>query len=155
MTTRRPGNPHYTPQTSDKGTLLYRVQTAKSMAPSSTSKYDITDIGVPMFPSGYARLDAVDLKDIKIPFYSKKNFFWIVNKLKYKGFRGDLNDLNKGAVLGRQVTEAAWLRVLIRSYKKWDPKELSKKFPGTEMKEKKRMLQEALFEVSCSIYMLV
>ena len=106
-----------------------------------------------MFPSGFARLQAVALKGVKIPFYKGgKDFFWITNKLQYNGFVGDLNAVNPGVVLGRQVTEAAWLKVLLRVYKKWDPRELSKKFPGEEMKEKKRMLARALDQASYMIH---
>jgi hypothetical protein len=118
------------------------------MASVSTPKYNLKDLGMPMYPSGFNRLMAVDLEGVKLRYYSKKDFFWVVNKLKYN----DLNALNKDVVLGRQVTEAAWLKVLLRTYTKWDPKELSKKFPGEEMKEKKRMLREALFEVSSCLY---
>ncbi|KAH7346734.1 hypothetical protein BKA65DRAFT_551631 [Rhexocercosporidium sp. MPI-PUGE-AT-0058] len=102
------------------------------------------DIGVPMFPSEFARLQKVDLSNFKIPQYKKTNFYDLVNITGYIGFRHDINNKNPGIVLGRQVTESAWLYVLLKKFNEWDLLRLQRENPGKELRVQQTTLQAAL-----------
>lgn len=122
-----------------------------SASASTAAAVDITDIGVPMPPSQFAMFTSVDLTGIKHPKYGKKkNFNDLKNQIRYKGFRHDLNSSNKGVVvLGRKVTEAAWIQVLLKYYKYWRIETLTKKYgAGNEMRHKKMMLVDAVMQVN-------
>ena len=106
------------------------------------------DLGSPMHPIGFKRLRDVKIRHIKRPRYTKKDFVYLINVVGYDGFRADLNNANPGVVLGRQVTEAAYLSILIGRYVAYDAAQLSEKFPGGEMEEKQHMLFMALVQVS-------
>ncbi|KAK0107838.1 hypothetical protein ONS96_003627 [Cadophora gregata f. sp. sojae] len=80
------------------------------------------NIGCQMPEIGCRRLRAVDLR----------------------GFRKQLNKLSEPKVLGRRVTEAAFLKVLLRKCAAWDASELSRKHPGGEMLHKNKLLRDAV-----------
>ena len=110
---------------------------------------EFKEIGLPMYPSGFHRLKRTDITAVRIPAYSK-DFFWVMNVLRYIGFCQNLINANKeGPLIDRRLAEAAWLHILLVKYQDWDPNELTARYGlGNELKEKKRRLQHALEQVS-------
>ncbi|KAK0103643.1 hypothetical protein ONS95_005655 [Cadophora gregata] len=72
------------------------------------------------------------------------DFHHVANVVRYSGFRKQLNKLSEPKVLGRRVTEAAFLKVLLRKCAAWDASELSRKHPGGEMLHKNKLLRDAV-----------
>jgi len=85
-----------------------------------SSLVNFNDIGVVCFPSEWNRLNAVKTSHLKVPKY-QGDIWHIVKVLGYIAFRRDMDDLNPGIVISRPEMEAAWLRLLLKKYKNYNP----------------------------------
>ncbi|XMA17162.1 hypothetical protein WAI453_009953 [Rhynchosporium graminicola] len=136
--------------------MFFQMTTIRSIEVSSATWNTYTakvlnngDFGHPIHAIGFQRLRAVNILNIKKPQYrGNRNFVYLADIVGYSGFRADLNNTNRPLVLDRQTTEAAWLSVLIGKYVKYDAAQLSARYPGKEMIQKKRMLFMALVQRS-------
>ncbi|CZT45938.1 uncharacterized protein RSE6_06298 [Rhynchosporium secalis] len=136
--------------------MFFQMTTIRSIEVSSATWNTYTakvlnngDFGHPIHAIGFQRLRAVNILKIKKPQYrGNRDFVYLADIVGYSGFRADLNNTNRPLVLDRQTTEAAWLSVLIGKYVKYDAAQLSARYPGKEMIQKKRMLFMALVQRS-------
>lgn len=123
---------------------------------TSDIAFDASDIGCPLPVSTLRRLQDFNFSGIFLPYYKKggkqkeaKNFFWIANKLKFIRFCTDLNSSNRGIILDRPTTEAAFFRVAVRYYKKLKPEDFENKFePGKETWGTRTMFTGLMLTVS-------
>jgi hypothetical protein len=66
-----------------------------------------------------------DTKDrhFQAPKYPHKDYYWVVNILRYVGFCGDIDYSVKDEFVNRVMADKAWDELLARKLKQWDTKE--------------------------------
>ena len=77
--------------------------------------------GVEIIPVFDRRLEAVDISSVALANYrADKSFSELVKYTGFVTFAHDLQHKNRLHILDRPTTEACWMRLVTKSYQKWD-----------------------------------
>lgn len=116
---------------------------------------DFEDIGYPLYPSESRRLEGIPLKHLKLTWY-KDDIWHVVKILGYIGFRQDMDEANPVIPVNRLEMEAAWVKLLYKKYKNYNPTERAREDGHQAMSQiarwKRMLLYHAVSQV-CITYL--
>lgn len=131
--------------------LNVSVHSIERWATSRSNDLNIGDIGVPLLPSTFRRLMQVDLIGYRIPIFRKYDFSQLVHIEGYIGFRNKIWDMNPSRRPGRELTEAAWLRINLQFYGKWTLENLHLHAdPAKALRHQQKTLRTSISQVLTS-----